>query len=541
MLPAAAGRVYVHGQRRRDLHILTWEIETAPVFGRVRLVLHELLSGVGSPQTHQPDRLPPVGTDVLIRAGLEFGQTEFHGIVARHQVEATEAGEQLIAEVEHQLYAELKVPLVGRWQMTEGQLVRTDTEVVRFNTSPGLMGTAELQQIGARTCRLFDPSGEGLRWTVPDALGYLLATELPESIETPSLDELNQLAGGVDLGEYNASGTTLGTAMVEIAHRGGLEIRSSRSGVGIVVYRPGQGGRRSSIRLQAAGETFRPAGSNITDSRILLASRPSRPPVRVIGGYKRYEATFTLQPGWICDSSEEFRRWVLNEYGQCEYVMPFDFATISQEDFLVRKGRQFLQCVSTDTYNASWGIVVEFRLSDVDPWESWNGPVSTWEQECSITLGGNELPSGFIAAAAAGEAEVRVTASVESDRRIEALIDGDVGLVTEVYDLSAQAAWWAVHPDSIFHTGVGSSLVVLRNDSPRLEAFAHHRKNIAARSTRATITLGWIDLSCCVGDIIERVDGQAMELSSQPHSRPAVTSVRHDFEETQQTRFVLEG
>ncbi|KKK82753.1 hypothetical protein LCGC14_2800250, partial [marine sediment metagenome] len=292
---------------------------------------------------------------MFIRPGIEFGRGEFHGIVTRNEVEVGEDGEQLIAEVEHQLAAELRNPLLGRWQMTEGQLVLTDTEVVRFNTSPGLLCGAAPQQVGARRCKLFDPSGNGLRWTVADALGYLLATELPESIEIPSLDELNQLAGGVDLGEYNATGTTLGTALVAIAHRGGLEIRSSRSGVGIVVYRPGQGGRRSSIRLQAAGETFRPAGSNITDSRILLASRPSRPPVRVIGGYKRYEATFTLQPGWICDSSEEFRRWVLNEYGQCEYVMPFDFATISQEDFLVRKGRQFLQCVSTDTYNASWG------------------------------------------------------------------------------------------------------------------------------------------------------------------------------------------
>ncbi|KKK97913.1 hypothetical protein LCGC14_2647990, partial [marine sediment metagenome] len=309
----------------------------------------------------------------------------------------------------------------------------------------------------------------------------------------------------------------------------------------IVVYRPGQGGRRSCIRLQPAGETFSAAGSTITDGRIQLARRPSRPPVRVIGDYKRYESTFLLKPGWGSEPAQEFRQWVLNEHGRYEGVTPFDFATLSAEDFLVRKPREFLQCVSTDANNVSWGIIVEFRLWGLDPWESWSEPVSTWEQECSITLGGNELPSGFIAAAAAGEAEVRVTASVESDRRIEALIDGDVGLVTEVYDLSAQAAWWAVHQDSIFYTGIGAPPAVLRNDRPRLESFALRRKNIAARSTRATITLGWIDLSCCVGDIIERVDGQAMELSSQPHSRPAVTSVRHDFEETQQTRFVLEG
>ncbi len=231
---------------------------------------------------------------------------------------------------------------------------------------------------------------------------------------------------------------------------------------------------------------------------------------------------------------------MLNEHGRYEGVTPFDFATISAEDFLVRKPREFLQCVSTDANNVSWGIVVEFRLWAQDPWASWNEPIWTWEQECSITLGGN-LSEEFLAAAAAGEAEVRVTGSVESDRRVEAWIDGDPGLPAEVHDLSAQASWWAVHQDSIFYTGVGAPPTVLRNDRPRLESFASRRKNIAARSTRATITLGWVDLSCCVGDIIERVDGRGLELSSQPHAQAAVTSVRHDFGETQQSRLVLEG
>ncbi|MCK5558932.1 MAG: hypothetical protein KAJ01_11150, partial [Candidatus Hydrogenedentes bacterium] len=287
-----------------------------------------------------------------------------------------EDGEQLIAEVEHQLAAELRNPLLGRWQMTEGQLVLTDTEVVRFNTSPGLLCGATPQQVGARRCKLFDPSGNGLRWTVADALGYLLATGLPESIEMPSLDELNQLAGGVDLGEYNATGTTLGTALVAVAHRGGLEIRSSRYGLGIVLYRPGQGGRRARLRLAPPGETFSAAGSTITGGRIQLARRPSRPPVRVIGDYKRYESTFLLKPGWDVDLEtdrwgdfvrsesddwpefrEVYRLWVLNEHGRYEGVTPFDFATLSAEDFLVRKPRGFLQCVSTDANNASRGIV----------------------------------------------------------------------------------------------------------------------------------------------------------------------------------------
>ncbi len=330
-------RVYVHGRRRRDLQVLTWDIETAPAFGLVRLAVHEPLSGAGSSQTPHPDRLPPVGTAVFIRPGIEFGRGEFHGIVTRDEVVVGEYGDQLIAEVEHQLAAELRNPLLGRWQMTEGQLVLTDTEAVRFNTSPGLLCGAAPQQVGARRCKLFDPSGNGLRWTVADALGYLLATGLPESIEIPSLDELNQLAGGVDLGEYNATGTTLGTALVAVAHRGGLEIRSSRYGLGIVLYRPGQGGRRSRLRLAPPGETFSAAGSTITEGRIQLARRPSRPPVRVIGDYKRYESTFLLKPGWGSAPTQEFRQWVLNEHGQYEGVTPFDFATarVAVSDSLV--------------------------------------------------------------------------------------------------------------------------------------------------------------------------------------------------------------
>ncbi|MCD4823582.1 MAG: hypothetical protein K8S55_03175 [Phycisphaerae bacterium] len=551
ILHPGPARVYIDGRRRRDLRVTTWEVCNAPAFGEVCL---EAASGY----IQQLFRLPRVGARVLVKSPVGFGLGEFHGVVVQHEVEVGDDGERLVAMVEHRLTTGLNRALLGRWHDSDGSPVLLGNMPLEFNTSPDTLAGGSSHSLPSGRSVVFAACGDTRRWTVADGLAYLLAAHLPAGIKSPGLSELRYLCGDVDLGRYNATGRTLGEALIDIAHRGGLEIRSTRTGLGVVVYNPGRQGRRSRVRLQKAGETLDLSKTNLAGGCILLGTRPSRRPIRVLGAPRQYEATFSLQPGW--DSSEEtgrwrdflhddsddwnahrdvFRKWVLNENDRYD-GQEYDFSALSDEDFIARRARRFLPCVSTNSESRSRGIVVEFRLSDSDSWQRWAGSVWVSDEECSIRLGGGALPGEFFAAAVSGGVEVRITASVESDRRIEARLGGDVSLPTSLHDLSAQAGWWAIHSSSIFAGGSGGVSVV-RDDSARLRIHARRNAEFYARATDATLRLGWIDTSFHAGDIVSRVDGRWLELFSNPQSRPYVHSVRHDFGPARQTQLILKG
>jgi hypothetical protein len=559
ILRCRPARVYAQGRRRYDLQVRTWTVEKAPRFGTVRLVAQSPFSAVATERIEQLRRLPSIGTKVVVRSPVGFGCGEFCGVVARHVAEVGDEGETLIAEVEHQLASALNHHLTGRWQMDNDQPVYVEDPRVSFNASDRMLCSPSRQQNGNGSAHVFDDSEDAVRWTVAAALNYLLTTELPSYIRRPGYSELTRLAGNIDLGRYNAAGKELSEALVGIAHRGGLEISAARRGVGLIIYQPGSAGRRTSVCLQPTGENLNLARSNLLGGSISFDRRPGRRTIHILGAPKRHEATFDLQAGWDGDDettrwrdfvrSESddwpkrknvYRRWVLNESGLGEGDS-FDFATICSEDFKTNRSRRLLPCISTDDEGNSCGIVVEVRLASYDEWRRWSGPAWVSDEECAIVLGGDALPGDFFSALVDGLAEVRVTASVESDVRLEARVEGDPGCAVELHDVSDDGQWWAVHPTSIFFDGEADSTAIVRDDSARLEQLAGGRRAMAGRETIAKIFLAWIDTSCHVGDIVGRVGGRNVSLSSRPGVRPSVASVRHEFGETQQTHLVLEG
>jgi hypothetical protein len=557
VVPCDSARVYVNGRRRRELQVLSWQCDPAPKFGRVRLAVRETLSVVRQAGLHQSSRLPEVGSEVLVVPALGFGAAEFSGLVVQHDVFSSEAGERMVAVVEHKLISKTRATLLGRWERSGDDVIHAANKPLYFNTSSATLAGRWEQTFNGRGAPAFD-AVEGRRWSAAGALAYLIAAALPADVETPSYAELDRLAGAIDLGAFDATGLSLAEALSDVAHRGGLEVRAARTGLGIVIYRPGRDGRKSNVRLQLSGTDLNAAETNVSGGRIVAGRQPSRPPVRVVGAAKRYEATFVLQTGWNTETASlrwrdsvrgeaenwherqtVYRRWVLNEHARYENVPAFDAATLG-EDFLVRRARKFEACISTNADEDELGVIVEVRTSPSGPWRRWSGPVWVSSDECAIVFGDDALPADYFNAVIAGTAQVRVTACIDSDRHIEVEVAGDAGLSAEVHDHAGLAFWRAVHPTSVFHPG-GSLPVVERDDTVSLESYARRRSDALGRSNTMTVTLGWVDTSCTVGDVVERLDGVGLELASQPHRQAHVRTVRHDFEKTQQTTLILEG
>lgn len=156
-------------------------------------------------------------------------------------------------------------------------------------------------------------------------------------------------------------------------------------------------------------------------------------------------------------------------------------------------------------------------------------------------LGGDSLPADYFQAAVAGTAEVRVTAVIEADARLSAEAEGNPHLPKEVVDASSQAFWREVRPTSVFRAATGLGPADESDDSELVRRIASRNADLASLATEAEITLGWIDTSFQVGDIIERIEGRDFELSSNADARPCVRSVLHDFGQAQTTRLIVRG
>ncbi|MFB3894421.1 MAG: hypothetical protein ACE15C_20665 [Phycisphaerae bacterium] len=564
----AAPCIYVDGVRRRELVVLTVEHEPAPKFGRCLMALADSVP-MGQRNIEDAACLPQPGARVVVRTPMggdedgDAGAVEFRGVITGHAMEASDAGERIIAEASSELAVALAGTITGRRQIVDGGAVDVRDTDVHFNSGPNDLASADAVAVAGRPSRVFDAWPAGWRWTVADALAYIIATAVPAEVAAPSPEELEAIAGGIDLGELNVTGHSAADALAEIAHRGGLEVRAARDGLGIIFHRPGLDGPRRFVRLQPAGMALSPARTNLADGRVLFTRRPSGPPVLALGDHKQYEATFDLLPGWDPSlagtrwrdfvrsraddwpaTADVFRKWVLNEHGWYSdepwSLAVFDFGAISEEDFTLRIPRRFLPCLSSDTCGQSLGVVVEVRCGTEAPWRRWTGPVWASGGECAVYLGGDALDADFFQAAVAGNAGVRVTAAIRADARLTARIAGNAALATKVLDLSRRAAWRKVHPSSIFPQASGLGAPAERDDSIMLGALARAAATAASRAVDGEMTLGWIDPTLHPGDIVERIDGRWVELASNLQRGPAVSRVRHDYQ-AQKTTITVSG
>lgn len=544
--------VYVDGNRRRDLKVLTWDVLGPPVFGRVALLLHSTTHPTRSIRMERPDELPPIGADVRVRPRRSSEAVDFQGKVVAHRLVLDEDGERLGADVEHGLSQALAAVIASRWHANGSGVKVVKNVLVRFNAERDGLASATSRAVGSRWAHVFDASASARRWTAAEALAYVIATAVPSNVRVPSLSELGRLGGRIDPGTVDITGLTVAEALARIAGRAGLEVRAARQGLGIELYQPGAPGRPANVSWQRAGGTFARSKTNLWKGHLVIRRRPA------------HRSVLALEPGWdpALETSrwrdfarghspnwpllaDVYRKWVLNEHGWYS-VAPWnlpagDFSGISAEDFLLSRPRQLLPCLSCDLNGASLGVAVEVRCAAGDPWRPWRGPVWVSRDECAVYLGGEALPGEFFQAAVSGDASVRVTATIEADARLTVELAGDPNQATVVVDASHIVRWQKVHASSAFAGREDLGPPDERDDSDALVELAQRHSEVVSTALRGTLTLGWVDVSCHVGDTVEQVKNRAIELRPSPDRLAFVRAVRHDFGPAQCTMLELEG
>ncbi len=107
--------------------------------------------------------------------------------------------------------------------------------------------------------------------------------------------------------------------------------------------------------------------------------------------------------------------------------------------------------------------------------------------------------------------------------------------------VASRAGWAAVHATSIFHDADGLGPPAVRDDAAQLAEIASRAAETPLDAAEAELQLGWVDTTFHVGDVVERVDGRAIELSTRPDAAACVRAVSHDFNETHSTTLILRG
>ncbi len=549
-------RVYVAGRRSYRFEALSVDWLAGPEFGEARIAAVRAEHGDRPPRIEQVDALPAVGQSVEIRAG--FGQVDwvFRGVVAAHEVSTDGDSERLSARLIHSLRAALGGPIDFRMVCDGGETAARPRERVVFNAGIDTWASAEKVEVRGRLVRVFSAAADAVRWSVADALAYLLAVHAAD-IPVTADETTVSLAGEIDLGRLDVSGREVREAIATVADRAGLFLRVARDGRGGLVVQPFGLGRRGRLRLAPAGNPASAATSNLWQGEVEIARRPARRGVVVLGRLKRYEATFELSPGWdpydvpdtwgrtVRSRSDDWpgdgdvlRRWVLNEdgaYSDGPWNLPLhEFGDVSETDFNRPTPRRLEPCLSTDEGGRSLGVVVEVSVDAGVTWRRWAGPVRVSADRCDVLLGGDELTGEYYQAALAGDARVRVTATVASDARLIAEIEGDAGAGCDVVSAGHSRRWAKVSEASIFAgvEGLGEPLEV--DDTPRLKALAL-RRAAESSAVEATITLAWCEPTWAVGDLVDRVEGRGLSLAGGPGLSPRVTRVGHRFGDFQRT------
>lgn len=550
------------------MHVERWSILPGPDFAGARISLSMTGPNCSAPRIEDIGTLPVVGSGLQIRLFGPDRRVVFDGYVSRHLAGVGPDEEYLAIEAEEVLSARLNRLIAGRWQESADLVVFVPVGECVFNVEPDGLASENTHEVHSRSCRVFCSDAGGQLWSVADILNYILATTVPADIDALGLEGLADQAGTIYPPRFSLTGLPVREAITRTAAIAGLAVRSgSVSGNGrtsLVFYRPGRTGRRRAIRLQRAGETFDAGRSNLWKGGITFNRRPSRPTVSVIGGLKRYESTFMLQKGWDVDmesyqyrdfvrgdaddwpmKADVFRKWVLNESGRyCDEpynLETFDFTDVSSEDFILTDARLFNPCLSVSSTGGSLGIVVEVSCDDGSTWRRYGGAVRVADDECAIYLADDALPADYFQAVAIdGTAKVRVTATVTSDRRINAEIPGDASCPAKIVRVSS-AQWEKVHNDSIFYQCEDLPAPDERDDTGRLNQIAISLRETQSSAVEADMSLGWVDVACDVGDIIEQVEGRRLELNVFPDSTPHIRAVEHRCDEEWTTHLKVSG
>ncbi|MCG3180553.1 MAG: hypothetical protein BIFFINMI_02915 [Phycisphaerae bacterium] len=412
--------------------------------------------------------------------------------------------------------------------------------------------------------------GGGAFWSVADAINYLLAVHLAsdERIALPSRQRVESVCGQVRPRSLELTGAGLLESLEKLADLAGAgfaiePLQSLLGGAGWRMRWFGRGGDRIVVmRHQRAGASMNPTATNIAGGRLGFDHDDARHVWIGLGERERVESTFSLVAGWdpglesgdhrtftrqsagFAAVRDVYRRWVLNESGDWS-VEPFsrgpaaNLADLFGGATLLRP-RRLLPCLSSDDDGRSRGVVVEVSYDSGASWRRHPGRVEVLDNEAGVRIADDPLPPDYWQAAVAGTLAVRVTATLESDRRLRVERTDPVRpsgrrTVEHVVDLPGRFARGRVDAGSQFAGGPADEA------DDRGAAAAMLDELIARHPSAATggrLELPWLSATWQVGDRVRGIGGAGLSFAAgdadQPRE-PLIATVTHDLEGAWQT------
>ncbi|MBI1335828.1 MAG: hypothetical protein GC164_02570 [Phycisphaera sp.] len=465
--------------------------------------------------------------------------------------------------IEEQWTQQLNSSLERAFILTEATLTAVLPESVTLGVGSNANRSEQTHEIAGR--EVYVPIDQGQTWTVGQALSYWSAVSgldlVLDPLATSTLDE--PLVSPVALG------LSVRDALMRIIHRYGLSIRRMIEFVNGRFHETrtvtGDPSRNKTVLpgLQKPG----------TQHPVMKIERSgqgagSRQWVARAQGW-RVEGTFNLAHGW--DPSLEgqsdatysrsgnsdfetyrdvYRLWVLNEDGAFSGE-PFDQPAFDIQAFFGSIGvglsvpsdpLRLLPCVTLDTTGRRKPFSVEVSTDAGSTWASYDGSDQALGDRAGVYLDSATLPAAFLAAAQAGDARVRVTASLRSPLPVE--VSRWVGnpfidvQPVNVIELGSAFVFERIDPTSIHRSAVTSGALgsLERDDTPPMTSWLTKRVNRDAsvgqsRTLRLTLSDAWPTL--LPGDVIHHAAGPGLDANTGPQAinphNAVVASVRTDW------------
>lgn len=425
--------------------------------------------------------------------------------------------------------------------------------------------STQTHRVAGEQVHVLQPGGEP--WRLGDAVRTFsvfhgLGLRLPAGLavwDQPLREDasLSQPAGSV----LRRWCETYGLSVSQTLRRAGGRVVTWRS------LRPTSMGRRIGLPRAATrdgDEAVRRVASAVTDRRPRRwVARGDRPTI---------ESTFTLSPGW--DPSLEgqpdaaydrgvssdfsryanvYRRWVLNEDGR-DRGPTFDLAALFAGVLDVPPTAvPFGTCLTRDDAGRRLTPVVEWSLDGGATWSTVDEAWQRLRDRAGAYLDASSLNPAYLAAAKAGAARLRVTATLTATRPIEAarwqgnLFDEPGPQHT--LDASALFVVRRVDQLSIHHAGLAAGLRTAdeRDDRDALARWLLARVDESGPGlgggVSAELELAGARPELRVGDRLTSVVGAELDAAGTPSSltrlEASVAAVRCEFEPASTTRLML--
>jgi len=292
------------------------------------------------------------------------------------------------------------------------------------------------------------------------------------------------------------------------------------------------------LRHQKSGAALNLSETNVSSCVITTEIPKDTLIVMGRGDVKRFESTFILVPGWdqyleennyelyspktnddFVSVKDVFRKWVLNEAGDYSddpynQGTAYDFSSVFGSSRYAPHRRRFWPCLSCSSSEESLDYYVEISYDDGNTWQPFTGSFQVLLDECGIYLSDTQMETDMWAAICDAQLAIRITASIDSDEPLEAVInDGPVNsarpIRTYLFQLGREYKYRQVTKGSVFYDNIFTGPSNAVDDSESLREYLRGQLNgLRQNGLAGTTELPWIHPDITPGQIVSGIQGR---------------------------------